>query len=237
VDDYDAHYPIVVDPLIWTEQQKLLVSDGAVSDWFGWPVAIQADTALVGASWDDDQGSASGSAYVFSRNNGLWQLQQKLTPTDGSEFAHFGCAVALSNDTALIGASGDDVYGEASGSAFVFVRTAGVWTKQQKLVPNSGVQEDGFGAAVALQGDTAMIGAPHENQTSSYAYTPSVYVFTRSNTVWQEQQQLTVADGKQGHFGVAVALDNDTALVGAPYVESGAAYVFGRVSGVWTERG
>ncbi len=88
----------------WDEIIKKVASDGAVGDSFGVSVAISGDTAIVGAYLDDDAGSASGSAYVFVRSGTTWSQQAKLTALDGAAFDLFGYSVAISGDTAIVGA-------------------------------------------------------------------------------------------------------------------------------------
>ena len=102
-------------------EQKLTASDGAPIDVFGGRVSISGDTAVIGAHRDDDNGDASGSAYVYVRSNGVWSEQQKLTASDGASTDYFGFSVSISGDTAVIGAYQDDDNGDASGSAYVYV--------------------------------------------------------------------------------------------------------------------
>ena len=88
----------------WTEQAKLTASDGAADDRFGSSVAIAGDTIVVGAYWDDDNGSDSGSAYVFTRTGTTWTEQAKLTASDGAADDQFGRSVAIAGDTIVVGA-------------------------------------------------------------------------------------------------------------------------------------
>ena len=106
----------------WTQQAKLTASDGAEDDWFGRSVAVDGDTAVTGAPGDDDNGSVSGSAYVFTRSGGIWTQQAKLTASDGAADDAFGFSVAVDGDTAVIGAYEDDDNGTDSGSAYVFTK-------------------------------------------------------------------------------------------------------------------
>ncbi len=94
----------------------------------------------------DDNGSFSGSVYVFTRTGGVWTQQAELTASDAAADQWFGAAVAMTDDTAVIGAS----FGN---SAYVFTRTGGVWSQQAKLVPSDGVVGDNFGVAVTITGD------------------------------------------------------------------------------------
>jgi hypothetical protein len=103
------------------EIQKLLASDGAANDLFGYSASISGDYAVVGAFYDDDNGGRSGSAYVFERNAvGTWGQVARLLPTDGASLDNFGVAVSISGDYAVVGAYADDDNGLSSGSAYVF---------------------------------------------------------------------------------------------------------------------
>ena len=105
----------------WTQQAKLLASDGAEMDYFGNSVSLSGDTALIGAEDDDDIAAGmAGSAYVFTRTGTTWAQKLKIHAVDGEASNEFGCSVSLSGDTALIGAEDDDDNGEFSGSAYVF---------------------------------------------------------------------------------------------------------------------
>jgi hypothetical protein len=223
----------------WTEQAKLTASDGAASDMFGWSVSLSSDgsTALIGALNDDDKGSSSGSAYVFTRNGSTWTEQAKLTASDGAGSDQFGWSVSLSSDgnTALIGAYADDDNGNASGAAYVFTRSGSTWTEQAKLVASDGAAGDMFGISVSLSsdGNTALIGAYADDDKGGDA--GSAYIFTRSGTTWTEQAKLTASDGvSSDYFGSSVTLSSDgnVALIGAHGdddngTDSGSAYLFG----------
>ena len=210
----------------WSQQAKLTAADGAADDRFGSSVAVSGDMAIIGAVFDDD----TGSAYVFVRAaDGTWSQQAKLTAPDGADADFFGSSVAVSGDTAVIGAWGDDDKGDWSGSAYVFVRAAdGTWSKQAKLTAADGAVWDTFGGSVSVCGDTAVIGG-----SSS-----SAYIFIRSTDgAWSQQAKLTAAD----FFGYSVAVSGDTAVIGAYYDDdkgndSGSAYVFVRgADGAWTQ--
>ena len=204
----------------WVEQQKLVASNGQAGDELGMAVALDGDTALATA-----QGSSAG-AYVFVRSGSTWTEQQKLVPGDGSPSGGFGTSAALSGDTALVGSTSTG-YTLDAGAAYVFVRSGGTWTQQQKLVPDDTAAGDYFGIAVALSGDTAMIGEwrPH--------VPGAVYVFTRSAGVWTQQQKLSASDATGWDaFGNALAIDGDTAVVGAGQAD----YVLVRSGATWNEQ-
>lgn len=200
----------------FTHEIKLLASDGAYQDSFGESVAISGDTAIVGAMYDDDNGSDSGSAYVFVRDiNGIWVQQQKLLPSDGAAFDRFGAAVAISGDSVVIGApisNYTDPVGWA-GAAYVFVRdTNGNWSQQQKLEPGSGSNVGQFGSSVAIHNDSVIIGAPKDDAGGTDA--GRAYLFAR-NTNGNWSQQAEFSPGDTGEFsGVSVDIHNDTAVIG-----------------------
>jgi hypothetical protein len=238
--DSGAAYVFVRSGGAWVEQQKLTAQDGAPGDWFGWSVSISGDTALVGAYGDDERGSDAGAAYVFVRSEGVWTQQAKVTAADGEAGDWFGRHVALSFDTALVAAQKDDDVGIDAGSAYVYVRTDAEWTEQQKLTAPDGAASDSFGRAIAIDGDTVLVGALQNDAAGTDA--GAAYVFLRQDGAWSVQQKLTASDAEDGDwFGSFVALDGETALVAAHGDDdrgngAGAAYVFERADGWWTER-
>ncbi|MET0790020.1 MAG: FG-GAP repeat protein [Polyangiaceae bacterium] len=161
-----------------------------------------------------------------------WVQQTKLTPTDGAAGAGFGFVVAFSGDTALIAAPGDNHgLGASAGAVYVFVRSGTAWSLQQKLVAQDGAAADTFGWAIALNGDTALIGAPGDDDSATNS--GSAYLFQRSAGTWTQIKKLTASDAMANdRFGTAVALSNAVALVGAPFADNGviadngAAYTF-----------
>jgi hypothetical protein len=227
----------------WTEQQKLLASDGLETDNFGKSVAIDGNTAIIGAPQDDvDNHGESGSAYVFVRSGTVWTQQAHLFASDGAHQDIF-YAVAISGDTALVGAYGDDIGANGNqGSAYVFVRSGTVWTQQQKLTASDGAAGDSFGNggwSVAIDGNTAVIGATQDDVGGNMDQ-GSAYVFVRSGTTWTEQAHLFSPDGATlSNFG-SVAIEGNTILAGGSGTNIGlnqgvgAAYVFVRNGTVWT---
>jgi hypothetical protein len=212
----------------WTQQQKLLATDGTASDSFGVSVSISGDTALVGAYLDDPpSGTDAGSAYVFVRSGTTWTEQQKLLAPDGAAGDNFGNSVSVSGDTALLGAYKDDGGGADAGSAYVFVRSGTAWTQQQKLVASDGGQFNAFGVSVSVSGDVAVIGVPYDNTPLFDA--GSAYVFMRSGSTWTQQQKLLAPAGaEQDYFGYSVSVAANTVIAGAPSAFGpGSAHVFG----------
>ncbi len=230
-------------PAVPPSETKLVAADTRTTDQFGSPVAIDGNTALIGASLDDDGGSASGSAYVFTRDGaGAWTEQAKLTASDAAGGDRFATSVSIDGDTAVVGANAHTDSTDA-GSAYVFTRDgAGVWTEQAELGASDGLSRDRFGTSVAVSGDTIFVGAPSADDAGPSS--GSVYVFTRDGAgVWTEKVKLVASDPVAGgNFGDAVALDTDTAAIGArsgstDTLGAGTAYVFVRDGvGDWAEQ-
>jgi hypothetical protein len=107
----------------WTQEDKILASDGEANDCFGRSVSINGDYAIIGAYGDDDNGFLSGSAYIFKRTGTNWIQDDKLLSLDGTVQDRFGCSVSTSGDYAIIGARGDDINGELTGSAYIYKRS------------------------------------------------------------------------------------------------------------------
>jgi hypothetical protein len=212
----------------WQQQAEITADDGAAGDHLGGPVALSGSTALVGA-WDKNH--SRGAAYIFVQHGSRWTQQAKLTAADGATGDHFGTAVALSGDTALVGAPGKS---GCSGAVYVFVQHGGRWSQQARLVARDLAMRDWFGRSVALSGNTALVGAWYKASGIGAAY-----IFVRVGSHWTEQARLTAHDGVPGdYFGTSVAVSGAIALVGAGFKNSdmGAAYIFVRRGVRWTER-
>jgi len=232
-------------PLTWSEQAHPTAADTPTADdLFGYAVALDGDTAVVGAVFDDDGGTDAGSAYVYTRSGITWTLQQKLVASDGAGGDNFGVSVAINGDSIVVGAFLEDHVGTGldAGAAYVFTRNGAVWTQQQKLIASDGADGDRFGVDVAISSDTVVVGA-YLDDNGLETTAGSAYVFTRSGTVWTEQQKLTASDGlADDQFGISVAIEGDTSAIGSRQddtlagVNAGSAYVFTRSGTSWTEQ-
>jgi hypothetical protein len=224
----------------WTQQQKLVASDAEADDRFGWSVALDGDTVVVGAPEEDTGGSVAGAAYVFTRTGDTWTEQEILYASDAGTGDLFGISIALDGDTLVVGAYGVYTGGSYAGAAYVFTRTGTTWPEQQILYASDVEASDRFGYSVALDGDTVVVGAYYEDTGGNNA--GAAYVFTRSGSTWTEQEILYASDAQaDDYFGTSVALDGDTVVVGARGEDTGgssagAAYVFTRSGDTWTEQ-
>jgi hypothetical protein len=220
-----AAYVFVRNGTTWTEQQMLQGSDSEESSEFASSVSLSGDTALIGSHGK----GVGGAAYVFVRSGTTWTERQQLTASDPALGEQFGWSVALSGETALIGAPRDDHPSLfETGAAYVFVRNGSNWTEQQKLTASNPESADYFGQAVALSGNLAIIGAPNKDPDGA------AYLFVRSGTTWSEEEQPGPSDPENaGLFGGSAAISGSTALVGAEQsngghmIAGGAAHAYG----------
>jgi hypothetical protein len=192
----------------WREQQEIPAPPGAVSGKsFGNAVAVSGNTAVIGDFVALMGTQPRGAAYIFVRNSaGVWTKTQVLRASDVVLHDHFGQAVSVDGDTAVIG---------AIWAACVFVRSNGVWTQQQKLTASDAATGDGFGSAVSVSGDTVLIGAGRKN-VDSHISEGAAYVFVSSGGVWTQQQELNESGAQEDYFGWSVSLNGDSALIGTP---------------------
>src|SRR5258708_4441664 len=184
----------------WGQVQKLTASDGAAQDAFGDAIAISGDAVVVGAP--DNAGT--GAAYVFARNQGgadNWGQVQKLTASDAAANDLFGVVVGISVDAIVVGAPGKNSF---TGAAYTYGRNqggAGNWGQIQKLTSSAIAPGDEFGAAVGIDGDTTVSGAPGKN-----AITGAAYTFNNACGQWVQARQTTASDAAGADlFGLSAA--------------------------------
>ena len=229
---------------IWSQQAKLTAAAGAAYEYFAGEVAVDGDTVIANVPRPAPgiEGIASsrvsrssdpsrGYVYVFTRSGTVWSQEATLT-ADG----WFAGSVAISGNTAVVG----PVFtkfgpSDNKGAAWVFARTGTTWSQQAILTAADGAAGDFFGGSVAISGDTALVGAPYDND-----FQGSAYVFNRSATTWSQRARLTASQGAAyAQFGSSVAISDDVALVGAPYdyvganADQGSAWSFVRCGGMW----
>ena len=211
---------------------KLLPSDGAAGDQFGWSIAIADGVVAVGAQSDDDNGSNSGSVYLFDASTGV-QID-KLLPNDGDVGDLFGYSVAIDNGVVAVGAYLDDANGGSSGSAYLFNAATGVQTA--KLLPSDGVGGDNFGYSIAMADGIVAVGMRLDDENGSNS--GSAYTFNASNGL-QIAKLITDDGAAHDHFGYSIAISDGVVAVGSRLDDdidnggdSGSAYLFDAATGV-----
>ena len=244
---------------LWTPKYKLKASDADKNDKFGNSVAIDGGTIVVGAPGDE---SKTGSAYIFTKSGEAWgdnpnsgdhRIETaKLTASGGAVGDEFGWnAVAVDGDTVVVGAYGDDGY---KGAAYVFTKPAGGWGAWD-LLPQTGTNNeedkdgltaklsggaagDEFGISVAVDGGTVVVGGDQDGNGAAYVYTKPATDGGWADSTGTETAKLTASDGAAGdEFGISVAVDGETVLVGGDQDGNGAAYVYTKpaTDGGWAD--
>ena len=205
-----------------SNENKITASDGAAGDRFGNSVAIGSGRIVVGNMFDDDNGSASGSAYIFDLDG---TELAKITASDGAADDQFGWSVAIGNGRIVVGAYADDDNGSLSGSAYIFDLDG---TQLAKITASDGAASDQFGHSVAIGNGRIVVGA-RQDVLNSGSRSGSAYIFDLDGT---QLAKITASDGAAGDtFGSSVAVGNGRIVVGA-YADddnatnSGSAYIF-----------
>lgn len=218
-----------------TETAKLSASDAAMDDNLGISVSISGDVIVAGAYYNDDNGSNSGSAYVFVKSGSNWVTTTetaKLLPSDGAALDLFGYSVSVSGNYVVVGAYQDDDNGLNSGSVYLYEKPITGWintTETAKLTPTDGTASDNFGYSVAISGDVVVVGSYLSDQV--YTDHGSAYVFVKPVTGWvsanQTAQLMLSTVSSYQHFGYSVGISGDDIVVGAEnYSMQGASFIF-----------
>lgn len=218
----------------WSVLQRLTATDGRDGDRFGNALDRQDGTIVVGASHGEKRaGEGPGAAYTFERTAEGWREQARLDAGTGDDDA-FGADVAIAGDRLIVGAPRATLGGVRSGAAYVFARDGSGWSRTATLRPDAPEAGQQFGASVALQGPTAVVGAP-TTDTPAGTDSGAVTVFADAATGWTRQTTLIPSGPADAAiFGSAVAIDGETLVVGAPNdAGGGSATVFVRRGSSW----
>lgn len=249
----------------WSQQAYLKASNTGLQDYFGSAVAISGETILVAANgeWSsaigingdqtDNSALSAGAAYIFVRNGNTWSQQAYVKASNTNAGDSFGSSVAISENTAIVGAqaedssasgiNGDQVNDSASeaGAAYVFVRDGTNWSQQAYLKASNTDAGDGFGHAVSVSGDVLIVGAFGESSSAtgadgdqadnSASQSGSAYVFVRKGDNWIQQSYLKASNTEAtDFFGYGVAISGNIAMVGADLEDSNATGIDGNQS-------
>ena len=192
----------------WGQIKKLVPTDAAIDDNFGFSVAISGEHALVGANLEDNSGlSNNGSAYVFAQALGgadNWGQRTKLIASDAQDGDNFGWSVALDGTEALVGARNDDDPGVDGGSAYFFSQNEGspdFWGEVGKVLASDGASNDNFGTSVGISGGNSVVGS-FRDDTGVQTDRGSAYFFQNGcgsnfngNNVDRKGEQATILSG------------------------------------------
>ena len=247
----------------WNQTQVLSNNDRNKDDYFAYCIDMTDNYAIVGQwrDYDNDPTDTNyndpgkkGHAYIFKRNTWSWSLQQKLVVPNSDSHNFFGKAVAIDGDYAMTatpdgehadtgnydGDDGDDADSRGDGvpgKLYIYRRDGNSWIYSQKIEANSSAPHDGFGTAISISGEYAIVGAAEGHRADR----GSAYILRRDGTNWSETQQLVASDkADDDKFGYSVAIDGSYAVCGAHHDDdkgsaSGSAYIFKLDGGSWKE--
>ena len=233
-------YVFVRSGTAWTQQAKLIASDGASGDNFGSAVSISGNDVAVGALVGSGLVGAArpGKVFVFSRTGDTWTETAKIMASGGNPNG-FGCSIGISGDDLVVGARGN--------GARIFRRTIGTWTEHAKIQETQSIA-GAFGQVVSISGDTLVVSAPYDDNNGKSG-SGSAHVFTRVADTWTKQATLTAGSDSQtfDQFGYSISVNGDLIALGAPghgadeswmgdaSTGPGAVYVFRRTDGTWSK--
>jgi FG-GAP repeat len=202
----------------WNYFTKLTDATGAAGDEFGHSVCINGNYAFVGSYKDYVGASAEqGSASIYQYNGTNWVLMQKITDATGAAGDHFGSAVSISGNKAIVGSSLDNVGANGDqGSASFYQFNGTNWVLMQKVTDVTGATSDQFGLTVSISGTKAVIGAPYDDEGANVDNGSAIF-YQFNGTSWILTQKISNGLGASGEiFGFSVAIDDNYAVVGKP---------------------
>ncbi len=176
-------------------------------------VAIDGDTVVIGLANTTVTSIGRGIASVYIKSGSGWAKQQDLSYPLGRPVDLFGCGVAISGNTIVVGAPGRNF---DTGAAYVFARSGSTWSMKAQISASDGLSSDAFGGSVASTGDLILIGAPDHGSDAAGA----VYLFVRSGSAWLQREELN-GEAAGDNFGDAIAAGNNTIVIGAPLHDGG----------------
>jgi hypothetical protein len=222
----------------WHPSGVLYASDGAAGDQFGLTVSVSGEIIAIGARLTATQGPSAGAAYLFARNGRRWHEVQKLVASDATAGDLFG-RVALDHDVLFVSADLNDDRGTNAGKVYRFQRRSDGWVEENKILASDGAGGDEFGATLAIKDGVSVFGAIGAGTRAERS--GAAYAFELRDGTWVQVGKLGASDAHPGQgFGSAVAVGAGTIAVGAPDLGkgsqgSGAAYIFERRGGTWTQ--
>ena len=221
-------------------QDIIRAQDSKAEDYFGFSAAIDADTVLVGAYKADVDGVMdAGAAYVYVLGENGWYQQAKLVAEPLFAEDTLGGKVAIKNDTAVLGVMRRDEKGKDSGAVVSFERHSDNWQQRQIFTAPDTKPGDAFGQSISLTDKYLIVGAPRNDALGKDS--GAAYIYERENGTWRYQTKITASDGRDGDlFGISVAIDGDTVLVGADLHDekaenAGAVYVYVLDNNQWKQ--
>ncbi|MEL6525735.1 MAG: hypothetical protein AAFQ07_08495, partial [Chloroflexota bacterium] len=215
----------------WRTQS--ILRTGIQNDNFGERLALEGDTAVIGASGTSLGADNVGVAYVYTRIGDAWTQQAMLTASDGTLDDYFGTSVGISGNTIAVGAVRDDnEQGTDAGALYIFERSADTWVEQTKILPADDDNAPYFGGLMDISGNTIIVGRPNANIEGA------AYLFVGSGANWVQQQKFvdTYDASPAERFGQSVSIDGNNLLIGSPTSNGGRAFFYTLENDTWVEK-
>ncbi len=239
--DAGAVYILKYNGTTWGEIKKIVASDRATNDYFGYSVSISGSYIIVGAYYEDEDESGAntllnaGSAYIFAKDQGgtdNWGQVKKIVASDRAAGDYFGNSVSISGSNAIVGANlededatGGSTFGNA-GSAYIFVKDQGGdgnWGQVKKIVASDRAAEDYFGTSVSISGNYVIVGAYYEDEDAvggaTLSSAGSAYLFAKDQggtDTWGQVKKIVASDrAANDYFGRSVSISGNYVIVGA----------------------
>ena len=223
----------------WTQLQKITAYDAEMYDMMGYAVAISGDYIAVSSCMDDDNGSDSGSVYIYHRNGSTWEFHQKLIGTEVDAGDQFGNSLSMDGGYLVVGAFGDATGGTNMGAVYIFALDGTSWTQMNRLTAYDSEAWDNFGYAVAIDGDYILVGATGDDDAANLA--GAAYVYYNSGRGWGFQTKIVPAGiPANSTFGNSVSLSGEFAVFGISNDDTmannvGASYIYQRSGTDWNQ--
>lgn len=224
----------------WRRTQLITAPDAKPGDAFGQSISLTKNHLVIGAPRSDAMGENSGAAYIFERVNNKWRYQTKIKASDGAAGDLFGISIAIDGETIVVGADLHDEKAENAGAVYVYALAHdNKWKQEAKLIADDAGDTDIFGVRVAISDNVALVSARRDDVEGIGIDAGSAYIFERNGSSWTQKVKLTSPDGQaDDRFGRGVALSGNKAIIGAMNhdakgIDTGAVYVYEKVSGVW----
>ncbi|KAJ5077955.1 hypothetical protein M0811_05212 [Anaeramoeba ignava] len=224
-------------------QFELTSIDGQEGDNFGFSNAIEGNYAFIASPKATvGNNSEQGKVYIFQNNGTNWNQLSILTASDGQSGDEFGCSLAVSQNTLIVGAFSAGLWNSTNqGKAYIFQNNGTNWNQLSILIASDGQPYDNFGYSVGISGSNAIIGAFFAS-VNNQSQQGKAYIFGNNGSSWNQLSILTANDGQSGdQFGWSVSISGNYSIIGAPYASvgnnsaQGKAYIFGNNGSSWNQ--
>ncbi|MEZ5009945.1 MAG: hypothetical protein R2753_17480 [Chitinophagales bacterium] len=211
-----AAYVFQYNGSIWEQIQIVQPADIQTLDNFGFSVDIVGDKFVVGSNVDDDNGNASGSAYVYKYNGSIFIQEQKLTAIDGAANDQYGVSVAIGKDIIVVGANLDDSPATDAGSIYIYDFNGSSWVHNLKIAATDQNSSDNLGTTVSISNKRIIAGSGYDD--APLPNSGSIYIYNFDGSTWEEGIKVTASDANSNDFyGNSASISGEWIVTGAAF--------------------